>query len=297
MITGIYYEHMLQKGYSKLTVRGVRSALGLYQSYVRENFHKRITEITQKEIECYISYLLENMERITVAGRVNLLRKFYDYCRKNGHILTDPMSGVDIYLYHDRMPKYIPDEKTVEELLNQPMEIDKEGIRDKAILEIMYSSGLRRNELIELKLGDVDIKEGIVHVRKGKGGKGRVVPAGKTACKWIEKYVKEVRQKRAKRTGEDHLFLTERGESFKGHTLSELVKRYRGRMADGDRITPHSLRHACASHMLKSGASIEIVRKMLGHKRLSTTQIYTRLNPEDLKKAHKRCHPREREKK
>jgi integrase/recombinase XerD len=165
------------------------------------------------------------------------------------------------------------------------------GVRDRAILEVLYSTGIRRMELVRIGLQDLGIEQGTLFIRRGKGGKDRVVPLAARTAAWIERYLSEVRGGLTSLGAGDVLFLTDYGEPFAKNRLGDLVKRH---MARGHVTVPgacHALRHACATHMLENGADIRYIQALLGHADLSTTQIYTHVSIEKLKEVHLATHP------
>jgi integrase/recombinase XerD len=175
-------------------------------------------------------------------------------------------------------------------VLNQPDVDTPWGLRDRAILETLYSTGIRRMELTRLTLYDVDLCAGTVMVRLGKGAKDRLIPIGRRACAWVARYVEEVRPQLAVRSDELALFLTDYGEPFEKNRLGDLVRRYmrHAGMAHG---SCHAFRHAMATHMLENGADIRFIQAMLGHSELTTTQIYTQVSIGKLKEIHAATHP------
>jgi len=287
-----YCQDMKEKGYRPASIKSYRYILERYENYIESNFNKEIQHAIETELREYHRYLLTRYSRRTMSSHMYAIKAFYRYCIKKDIVLLDPTESLEIVPRFNRMPDYVLDEEVVKLFLSQPCEYTYDGIRDKAILEIMYSSGLRRKELIDLKVSDIDLKERTVHIREGKGGDGRVIPVGKRAIKAIEKYLKVTRPAYLKRQEEDHLFINTRGEKLTGHIITNLFRNHREKSKLTDKITPHSLRHACALHMLRGGAQIIMIQRILGHKRLETTQLYTKLYPEDLKKAHRKYHPR-----
>ena len=178
----------------------------------------------------------------------------------------------------------------IETILNQADIETPSGIRNRAILETLYSSGIRRAELIHLSLYDIDTERGTLMVRLGKGRKDRLIPIGARACAWVTRYVQEVRPQFAPAQEQQHLFITDYGEAFEKNRLSDMVKlhmKYAGLNSGGC----HAFRHACATHMLENGADIRYIQAILGHAELSTTQIYTHVAIGKLKAVHALTHP------
>jgi integrase/recombinase XerD len=190
-----------------------------------------------------------------------------------------------------RLPQYVLTVEEVERILSEPDCSKPSGIRDRAIMELLYSTGLRRMELAKLKVHDVNLGHGTLMVRGGKGGKDRMVPVGSRAAAWLTKYLADVRPTLTAATDDGRLFLTDFGESFEKHRLGDMVKRY---IANAGIPAPgacHLFRHACATHMLENGADIRFIQAMLGHAQLSTTEIYTQVSISKLKEIHAATHP------
>jgi len=177
-----------------------------------------------------------------------------------------------------------------------PQHQDRDRLPDRAIIEVFYSTGIRRNELINLEISDVDYHEGFVRINSGKGNKDRVVPIGKIACRYIENYVKGVRPMLVKDPRDNHLFLTINGTKISENRVWQLVKTYSRKTKIKKNITTHTFRHTCATLMLKNKANIRHIQELLGHSSLDSTQVYTSVTITDLKEVHSKCHPREKDK-
>jgi integrase/recombinase XerD len=225
------------------------------------------------------------------------LRRFFAWAAgpqaaRTGRILVDPMAGMRLPRRPARLPR---DVLTVEEaarLIEAPPASTPEGVRDRAILELMYSSGLRRSEVVGLDLGDVGIIERRVFVRDGKGGKDRVAPVGRRAAEWLARYVEGARPVLERDACELAFFLTQRGARVKRATVSEAIRRAALVAGIVRTVTAHTLRHTCATHMVQNGADIRQVQALLGHESLETTEVYTQIAPADLDRAHREHHPR-----
>jgi integrase/recombinase XerD len=169
-----------------------------------------------------------------------------------------------------------------------------QGIRDRALLELLYSTGLRIGEAVALTVYDVDMDAGLLSVRSGKGGKGRVVPIGQQATKWLSEYLKKIRPRQNRLAPHERaLFLTQQGTAFKRHTIEIIIRQSARAAKIAKRVTCHTLRHTCATHLLEAGADLVAIAGLLGHRNLSTTQIYTRVRPVEVKTMHQQTHPRE----
>jgi len=288
-----YLKALEQKGYRTTTVHGTRLVLYRLRERLWDLFDKKLEDAGETELE---EYYLEQKERLssgTVAVNFGRMRGFYHFLMKRGIVLKNPTESL-FPMKETEALKDVPSEKALERLLSQPDEYTYFGIRDKAIMELMYSSGLRKMEVQNLKLKDIDLKEEVVKVIDGKGGKDRLLPVGKSAVRMIQKYLDVVRPKFMKDPKVENLFLSQTGEGINQHSIHYVFLRYREKSELTKKITAHSLRHACALHMLRGGAPIQVIQAMLGHKELSTTQKYTKLCPADLKAIHKKFHPREK---
>ncbi|MEM9298199.1 MAG: tyrosine-type recombinase/integrase [Bacteroidota bacterium] len=227
------------------------------------------------------------------------LKKFFEYLKKTDRILIDPT--LNMPRLNDRVSirgKALSAQQALK-LLQQPNLKYPFGFRDRCILELLYSTGIRGKELCNLSVFDIDFDENLVRVRQGKGSKDRFVPFGKAAASYLKEYINRVRpiffRKHPGRSAGDKLFVTQLRKGMSTATLRNLVLRYAG-LADLPRITTHSLRHTCATLMLKGGASVRHVQEMLGHSQIKTTQRYTTIQVDDLKKVHAKTAPSERRK-
>ncbi len=204
-------------------------------------------------------------------------------------IVHNPASELEMPRMEKRLPGAAMSSEQVEALLKAPDLSDPYGIRDRAILELFYSSGLRRSELCNLVMSDLNAEKRTLAVRKGKGNKDRVVPVGIRALEWIERYLKEVRPRLCLDSHVQALFLTGYGEKFSADVLSHSMSKWMAKV--GVRGSCHLLRHTCATHMLEGGADIRYIQQLLGHEKLDTTAIYTEVSIKQLLEVHARCHP------
>ena len=208
----------------------------------------------------------------------------------------DPALDLELPKLRDYLPKNILTQQETEHFLSLP-DTSIFGLRNKAILELMYLSGIRRAEACNLEIYDINLKEKTLHIRQPKNRKDRIVPIGEKAKQAVEKYLLGSRPKLSKDPREKALFLSHYGTKIRKESLNYIVRKYSDKMRLDRRITPHCLRHSCATHLLQNGASLSIIQEILGHKRIKTTQIYTRICPQDLKEAIRKYHPRDRIKK
>lgn len=261
----------------------------------------RPQDITRPILERYRRYLYHyrksNDEPISFATqqqRLVPIKAFFKWLTKENHILYNPASEMELPRVHRRLPKHILTHEEVERIVNQTMLHGDLGIRDRAIIETLYSTGIRRMELVNLKLYDVDTRNGTLMVREGKGKKDRMVPLGQRACTWIGKYTDEVRPGLVVEPDDGTLFLHEYGEAFHKNRLTDLVKRYIEQAGIGKPGACHIFRHTMATLMLDNGADIRHIQAMLGHSQLSTTEIYTQVSIRKLKEIHALTHPADR---
>lgn len=230
----------------------------------------------------------------TLAAEASVLRSFFAWLARRRLVLFDPAETLVLGDRSQPLPKNVLTEKEVQMLLVAPA-LNAVGLRDRAILETLYSTGLRRAELCALDLYDVDFAGGLVRVRQGKGRKDRYVPAGAHALEALRRYIHEARPELAARPKEPALFLAAvTFRRLQPKTLNLIVRRHGEAAGIGKRVTPHLLRHTCATQLLQGGADLRHVQAILGHASIATTQVYTRVAVEDLARVHRRSHPRAR---
>jgi len=239
------------------------------------------------------SFLAARKGRASSAARlVSSLKRFYQYCLRERRIVADPTLKLDPPKRAPRFPKTLS-EADVEALLAAPEPASSLGLRDRAMLETLYATGLRVSELVALKTFEVNLDAGVLRVM-GKGSKERLVPLGEEAVEWISRYLKKRKcgaDEERKRTA-DALFLTARGAGMTRQAFWHLIRRYGARAIPGKKLSPHVLRHAFATHLINHGADLRVVQMLLGHADISTTQIYTHVARERLKALHAKHHPR-----
>jgi integrase/recombinase XerD len=219
------------------------------------------------------------------------LKAYFKWLARERRILYNPASELVMPKAPRQIPRYVLTVEEVERIIGEPDTATLVGVRDRAMLEVLYSSGIRRNELAHLEVVDVDTRRGSLLVREGKGRKDRLVPLGERACRWVDKYLIDVRPELLATTEEGRLFLTDYGEAFDADWLGEYVKRYIQRAGILVPGACHLFRHACATHMLENGADIRYIQALLGHSSLTSTQIYTNVSIQKLKEIHAATHP------
>jgi integrase/recombinase XerD len=293
-----YLDYWRTMGYREMGVLVRAKALKKFVAWADERGLRQVTEVTLPILERYQRYLYHYRKPdgspLAFTSQQLLLvplKGWFKWLTRARHILYNPASELVLPRKPLRLPVHVLSVADVEHLLNQAKVDTAWGIRDRAILEVLYSTGVRRSELAALAVFDWDRARGAITVRQGKGGRDRVVPIGDRAAAWLAKYVDEVRPTLSREPDHGALFLTDYGEPFEKNRLGDLVRRYldyAGVKAPG---SCHLLRHACATHMLENGADIRFIQALLGHADLSSTQIYTNVSILKLKEIHAATHP------
>lgn len=267
--------------------------------YLRSLEITNINEADRQVIRDYQTYTYlqtykgKPLSPVTQGIRLTAVHAFYRYLLQTGQVLYDPSIDLQMPKCPEQLPKGILSKKEIGELLSAPNLETPLGIRDRAILEVFYSTGIRCTELINLTLQDIDLNSGEIRINQGKNAKDRLAPLGEVARDFLEAYLHQSRPKLAG-SGENLLFVTYRGKRLLRSDLSDLVRKYTQKAGLKKGVSPHGLRHTCATHLLKGKADIRQIQAILGHKSIATTQRYTRVEITDLKRVLKRCHPRER---
>jgi len=281
----------LEDGLSKNTLESYRRDLAQLAAWLDNQGGKSLTAASHADLLGYLAHRVRGKAKATTTSRqLSSLKRFYRYCLRQGRIKTDPTLQID----SPKLPRSLPrslTEEDVEELLAAPVVEKALGLRDKAMLETIYASGLRVSELVALKLGQVSQDMGVVRVM-GKGSKERLVPLGEEALAWIRRYLKEARPGLLGGRSSDDLFVTARGSAMTRQMFWHLLRRHALKAGLKKAISPHTLRHAFATHLLNHGADLRVVQLLLGHSDISTTQIYTHVARERLKQLHAKHHPR-----
>ena len=258
-----------------------------------------VTETDDRAVKCepltvreFLAYLYgQNYTKSTTARKLATLRSFYKFLIRRGIVSASPLTTIRTPKQEKRLPKCL-DLEQVQKLLEAPGDADILSARDKAMLEVLYSSGIRVSELVELEMGDIDLQEGVLRVR-GKGRKDRLTPIGSQAIKAVQRYF-ELRVLEPKCSGpsQSRVFLNKHGHSLSTRSVRRKLDKYLVQSGLDPGISPHTLRHSFATHLLNNGADLRSVQELLGHQSLSTTQIYTHLSTSRLKEVYDSAHPR-----
>jgi integrase/recombinase XerC len=249
-------------------------------------------KITPLEIREYLAHLKDkNYEKTTVVRKLATIRSFYKCLLRKGFVSTNPLTDIPTPKVEKKIPHFLATEE-VEKLLNAPQGNTFQSIRDRAILETLYSTGLRVSELCALNVADIDGTAEVIKAR-GKGRRERVVPVGSFAIQAIKRYIETRAQvPHINEKDPDALFLNRFGDRLSSRSIRKIIDKYIKVTGLSEKTSPHTLRHSFATHLLNRGANIRMVQELLGHKHLSTTQIYTHITTDAMKRAYEEAHPR-----
>ncbi|MBX3679855.1 MAG: site-specific tyrosine recombinase XerD [Rhodocyclaceae bacterium] len=280
----------LEHGLAGNTLASYRSDLTLFATWLE----KRHISLAAAEAVDLQAYLAEFSLRSKPASQRRLLsawRRFYRHLLQLNEITDDPTLTIDPPIANERFPKTLS-ESQVEDLLAAPELDNPQGLRDRTMFEILYATGLRVSELISLKIFEISSTEGVVRIM-GKGAKERLVPLGETALDWLARYLREARPQLLGGRRCDEVFVTRRGAGMTRQMFWKLIKHHARKAGIPEsRISPHTIRHAFATHLINHGADLRVVQLLLGHADISTTQVYTHVARERLKELHAKHHPR-----
>lgn len=294
-----YLNHLrAEKGASVLTLAGYRTDLLQVYEYLAEVMNISMEEIpagviTHRNVRDYLAYMQHNgLSRATIARKLASLRSFVKFLCREGILENNPIAAVATPKQDKKLPKFLYTME-IEMLMAAPDIRTPLGSRDKAILETLYASGLRVSELVMMDLKDIDFPEEFIKV-KGKGNKERIVPLGTKAKKALLDYIHQSRTRLLKQQGTSTgaVFLNRYGERLSARSVRNIINKCINETAINQKISPHTLRHTFATHLLNAGADLRSVQEMLGHVKLSTTQIYTHLTMENIKAVHENSLPR-----
>jgi len=284
--------------YAPDTLRSGGHALKLFAAWAADRAITRPSEVTRPILERYQRYIFHYRTKqdrpLGLRGqiaRLSPLRSFFRYLVRHNLILHNPAADLELPRSDKRLPRQILTAAEAERVLGAVDLAEPMGLRDRAMLETLYSSGVRRQELLNLSIGDLDRERGVLLIRRGKGKKDRMVPIGDRAVVWISKYLEELRPKLVAEPDEGYLFLSNYGERITPKRLSQIAHDAIVRAAIGKQGSCHLFRHTAATLMLEGGADIRFIQQLLGHASLQTTQIYTQVSIGKLKEVHTETHP------
>ncbi len=281
-----------ERGLSQNTLAAYGRDLNAFSQWLYKTEKLLLLQTKNYHIETYISFCgKKGSKASSMARSVSSLRRFYRYQLREGRIEEDPTALIDPPKLSKPLPETLS-ETQVEALLSAPDIGDPIGLRDRAMIELLYAAGLRVSELVTLEYSSINLQQGVIRV-VGKGNKERLIPMGDEAVNWIQQYLEDARPDIMQGKGISvDLFVTKRGSGMTRQAFWYLIKRYALLVGIRQKISPHTLRHAFATHLLNHGADLRVVQLLLGHSDLSTTQIYTHVAKARLQALHQEHHPR-----
>jgi integrase/recombinase XerD len=282
----------LEDGLSRNTLESYRRDLSKFAEWLQVQRSASILETTHADIQGFLAHLYtqQKAKATSTSRAISSLKRLFRYQLRQNKILTDPTLQIATPKLPRSLPKSLTEED-VELLLNTPDVETPLGMRDRTMFEVLYATGLRVSELVSLSVAQVSLDMGVVRVM-GKGSKERLVPLGEEALDWLQRYLKEMRPALLSGRLSDAMFVTQRGEAMTRQMFWYLIKKHAKLGGIYKPLSPHTLRHAFATHLLNHGADLRVVQMLLGHSDISTTQIYTHVARERLKSLHAKHHPR-----
>ena len=279
----------LEEGLSKNTIEAYRSDLRFFAAWLQQHEVSDLYQVGSAELNAYLSEKNPGSQSSSANRRLSVLKRFYQLAVRAGSLSENPTEQLRSAKAAQKLPKSVS-EAQVEALIQAPDD-SAIGLRDRAMIELMYACGLRVTELVQLKTTEVGLNEGVLRVT-GKGSKTRLIPFGEHARSWLEKYLQTARPAILQGQIDDALFVTARGAAMTRQMFWVLIKKYALQAGIRASLSPHTLRHAFATHLLNHGADLRVVQLLLGHANITTTQIYTHVAKERLKQLHALHHPR-----
>ena len=281
------------RGYAEATIEGYSKNLDLFRRYLDD---RRITDIRKVNHQVILDYqekvMSEPIAMESKALKIRPVKRLFEYLVETHRLLINPTEGIVETCRKNRKIGTVLTVDEVKRLLAQPNLSLRTHIRDRAIMEVFYSTGIRLDELLSLEVYHVDLKDRVLYIRKGKGKKQRVVPLGKHAAKYLKEYLEKIRSWYAKKNPKERkLFLLQTGLPMTPASIRSFIREYRLKAKIKKPVSPHTFRRTCATQLLQQGADIRYIQELLGHKRLSTTQGYTKVMPVDVKETHNKTHP------
>jgi integrase/recombinase XerD len=293
-----FIDYQRVRHFTEGTVTTYENNLLHFMHWARDRGVELAEDVSRHLLEQYQRHLFylkkkngQPLSIVTQQSRLISLRVFFKWLARKWHIPVNPASELELPRTPQTLPRHTLTAQEAEKILSVPDITDVRGLRDRAILELLYSSGLRRSEVVHLKLFDLSFESGTVFVRNGKGKKDRMVPVGDRCLKWIDKYLRESRPKLCYGLDEGYLFITHRGGNISSSFLGKLVFDYVKTSDVGKPGACHLFRHTMATLMLEGGADVRYIQAILGHSKLTTTEIYTHVSIHKLKAVHEMSHP------
>lgn len=281
------------RGYAASTVEGYSKRLDEFAAYLTATGVTDLKTVTPRTLGAYRDQVMDQANAMeTKALKIRAVKRLFEHLERSHMLLVNPARDLVETCRKNRSPGPVLTQAQVKRLLAQPALSSKAQIRDKAIMEVFYATGIRLNELICLEVYHADLRDKVLYIRKGKGARQRVVPLGKAACRCLKEYLDKVRPWYARKNPRGRrIFLINTGQPMTPASVRSMLFKYRQMAGINSSASPHTLRRSCATHLLQNGADIRYIQKLLGHKRLKTTQAYTRVMPVEVKQTHDTTHP------
>ena len=295
----VYLKHLKTLGRSPYTIRGAKYGLKDLAQFLEEEKAPCLEDLNN---DVLYEYQQDLAFRLTAKGKLlslrtqgqalSVVKAFTRFLKEHDYLIADPGEAIQLPRKPKRLPKAILSESEIQKLMDAPNTRTNRGYRNRIILEILYDTAIRRSELADIKINNLDLAAGFIHVR-GKGDKDRVVPISRRVCGLVENYIMMVRPEFLQGKDTGHLILNRWGQKMDPNSVWAAVKRCVYLAGIRKTVSTHTFRHSCATHMLKNGAPVRHLQEMLGHESLESTQVYTRVTINDLKAIHTKYHPSE----
>jgi len=288
------FKHRLKtRGYAKATIEGYRKRLDQFAQWLTERDIGDMKQVTRQTIADYQEYVMAGDNAMeTKALKIRAVKRLFEYLEETHQLLVNPTEGIVETCRKNRKIGPVLTMNEVKKLLRQPNLSLKTHVRDRAMMEVLYSTAIRLDELLHLEVYHADFADKVLYVRKGKGNKQRVVPLGKHALRYLREYLEKVRPFYARKNPrERRIFLLNTGLAMTPPSVRGILFKYRKQAGIEKSASPHTLRRSCATHLVQNGADIRYIQKLLGHRHVSTTQAYIKIMPVEVKKTHEKTHP------
>jgi integrase/recombinase XerD len=293
VIIARFKQSLAARGYSRATVTSYSCNLSYFNGWLQENNITDLKQVTAKVVSDYQGYVLQKPLAVeTKALYLRPVKRLFEHLIQSNRLLINPAEHLVETNRKNRKLAPVLSQKQVQRLLTLPNLSINTGLRDRAVMEVLYATGIRVNELVNLCVYDADLKDNVLYIRKAKGRVQRVVPLTKTAASHLKAYLTRIRPRWAKKAPKQNkLFLINTGDGLNSDAVRAFMRKYRLSAGIKLPVSPHTLRRSCATHMLRCGADIRYVQALLGHRNLKTTQIYAQTAAADIKQTHGKTHP------
>ncbi|MBN2545215.1 MAG: tyrosine-type recombinase/integrase [Spirochaetes bacterium] len=301
-LINLYIDHLERNEYSKRTVESYINNLKKFFVFIDKYYSRieKISQITKKVILDYYDYLKESQDEKrksisikTISHRLVVLKSFFKFLYFDDYIINNPAMNIRLPRTENNLNNKVLPEEDIFKIIESIKPVSPENIRDRSIIELFYSTGIRTSEMAEIKTFDIDLKQQVLTVVKGKGAKTRIVPIGMHAIYYLDLYLNKSRKYFLGNNNSDYLFLNNRSTPFNRQTLNKLMNRLTKNLGLKIKVTCYTYRHSIATHLIQNKVDIRFVQELLGHESIKTTQRYCHLTITDLKKVHALYHPRE----